>query len=532
VGEGGGEHEGSEEEGAELSHAHHSAAAGVLVNLAMSGAAIAMAVLSACQATLRLRIERRRMDMPLRRTKIVATIGPASSSPEMLRQLIRAGMNVARLNFSHGSHDDHAATIAKLREASAELDTPVTILQDLQGPKIRVGKLPGGALDLVPGAMIALVPMEDFTGQAGSVPIDYPHLAEEATPGLQVLLDDGLLELRVEQVIGRAVQCTVVGGGTLKNHKGVNFPYLDLRLPSMTEKDRKDLEFGLSQGVDWISLSFVRRAADVHELRSLLVARGADTPIMAKIEKPQAIQNLQEIVDAVDGIMVARGDLGVEMSPEKVPMLQKKIIELCNRRGIPAVTATQMLDSMIREPRPTRAEASDVANAIIDGTDAIMLSGESAIGAYPVGAVDMMVRIAREVEGRVPFPTYPPPAVNDALAVSEAANTLVKALKPRCVIVHTTTGHTARLLAAERAEVRVVALTTDPHAYHRLNLFWGIQPLLTKEMPETFDGLVELANRTARERGFAAPGDKIIVVGGVPSGRPQGANFVKIHAIS
>lgn len=449
----------------------------------------------------------------------------------MLRQLIRAGMNVARLNFSHGTYEDHAATIAKLRAASAELDTPVTILQDLQGPKIRVGKLPGGSLQLDPGATVELVPMEDFTGDADIVPIDYPHLADEAVAGLQVLLDDGLLELRVLEVVGRAVRCTVVSGGTLKDHKGVNFPHLNLRLPSMTEKDRQDLEFGLSHGVHWISLSFVRQAEDVRELRRLLTARGADTPIIAKIEKPQAILNLEEIVAEVDGIMVARGDLGVEMSPEKVPMLQKQIIELCNRRGIPVITATQMLESMIREPRPTRAEASDVANAIIDGTDAIMLSGESAIGAYPVKAVEMMVRIAREVEGRVPLRSYPPLAADDALAISEAANTLTKALKPSCVIVHTTTGHTARLLAAERPEGLVVALTTDAEAYHRLNLFWGLQPLLTQEAPETFDGLVDLADRTVRERALARPGEKIIVIGGMPSGIPQGANFLKIHAI-
>ena len=471
------------------------------------------------------------MKTPLRRTKIVATIGPASNSPEMLRQLIRAGMNVARLNFSHGTYDDHAATIAKLREASAELDMPVTILQDLQGPKIRVGKLPGGAMQLEPGASVTLTPAEAYSGEASEIPIDYPFLAEEATPGLQVLLDDGLLELRISEIVGSSVRCTVVGGGTLKNHKGVNFPYLDLRLPSMTEKDRQDLDFGLAQGVDWVSLSFVRRAEDVRELRQLLAERGADTPIIAKIEKPQGIQNLEAIVAEVDGIMVARGDLGVEMSPEKVPMLQKEIIEMCNRRGIPAITATQMLDSMIREPRPTRAEASDVANAIIDGTDAIMLSGESAVGAYPVKAVEMMVRIAREVEGRVPFRSYPPPKADDALAIAEAANTLVKALHPRCVIVHTTTGHTARLLAAERPEVLVVALTTDPKSYHRLNLFWGIQPLLTPEAPETFDALVALAERTAAERGLAGPGERIIVIGGVPSGIPQSANFLKIHAI-
>ncbi len=271
-----------------------------------------------------------------------------------------------------------------MRAIAAELDSPVTILQDLQGPKVRVGQLPGGEIALVPDQIISLVPEQAFDGQPATVPIDYPHAAQDARPGMQILFADGLFELQVVEVAGPALRCRVVEGGVLQNRKGVNFPNLDLRLPSMTEKDILDLEFGLAQKVDWISLSFVRSAADVRELKSRLAAKGAHQPVIAKIEKPQAIERLDEILAEVDGVMVARGDLGVELSPERVPMLQKRIIEQCNRRGIPVITATQMLESMIHDPRPTRAEASDVANAIIDGTDAIMLSGESAIGAFPV----------------------------------------------------------------------------------------------------------------------------------------------------
>jgi pyruvate kinase len=327
-------------------------------------------------------------------TKIVATIGPASDSPEMLRAMLRAGMNVARLNFSHGSYEDHAARIGRLRSASEEVGLPLMLLQDLQGPKIRVGDLPAEGMELKKGGRLTLVPLAGYSGQPDTAGIDYPYVAEEAGPGTLVLLDDGLLELRVESVEGDAVHCTVVVGGVLKSHKGVNFPTLNLRLPSMTEKDARDLDFGIEQGVDIISLSFVRKPEDIQELKDLLASRGVSIPVLAKLEKPQAIVNLESIVEECDAVMVARGDLGVEMSPEKVPLIQKEIIQLCNQKGIPVITATQMLDSMIHNPRPTRAEASDVANAIIDGTDAVMLSGESAVGDHPVKAVEMLDNFA------------------------------------------------------------------------------------------------------------------------------------------
>lgn len=468
----------------------------------------------------------------LRRTKIVATMGPASSSPEMIRKLILAGMDVARLNFSHGSYEDHGTVIGHLRQISAELDTPVTIMQDLQGPKVRVSGLPGGEIELHQGDIVTLVPEEEFSGAGATIPIDYPFVAEEAKPGMQVLLADGIFEMKVVEVVGHAVRCEVVEGGVLKNRKGVNFPNLNLRLPSLTEKDVKDLEFGLAQGVDWVSLSFVRTAEDVRILRRLITEKGLKKPIIAKIEKPQAIDNLEEILDEVNGVMVARGDLGVEFSAEKVPMLQKQIIEECNRRGLPVITATQMLESMIVEPRPTRAETSDVANAIIDGTDAVMLSGESAVGAFPIRAVETMGRIAREVEAKIDFKTYPPTGQDVARALTEAVNSISSVIHPSYIVVLTTTGHTAHFVAAQRPKAPVIAVTTSSQAYHALNLFWGIKPLLVEGVPTNFEGLVEQAETTLKERNLIGAGDKILVLGGVPAGEPHGANFVKIHTVS
>lgn len=468
----------------------------------------------------------------MRHTKIVATLGPASNTPEVLRQLIRAGMDVARLNFSHGSYSEHAQTIANLRRISEELDTPVTLLQDLQGPKVRVGQLSGGELRLEPGAPVALLPESEYRKMPGTIPIDYPHAAEEAQPGMRVLLADGLMELEVVEIALPALKCRVLEGGVLKSRKGVNFPNLDLRLPSLTDKDRQDLEFGISQNVDWVSLSFVRSAGDVRILKNMLEAHGVRKPVIAKIEKPQAVDHLEEILDTADGIMVARGDLGVEMNPEKVPLLQKRIIELCNRRGLPVITATQMLESMIHEPRPTRAEASDVANAIIDGTDAVMLSGETAVGEHPIKAVEMMVRIAREVESRIEFKSYPPSERTDTQALSEAANAIAKTIDLRCIVVLTTSGHTARFAAAERPRVPVIALTHDPSVYHVLNLFWGIRPLMVQAKPDSFEGLLDLAESTLAARHLAGAGDKILLLGGMPPWRPLGTNFAKIHTVS
>jgi pyruvate kinase len=469
---------------------------------------------------------------PSHRTKIVATIGPASSSREVLTEMVRAGMHVARLNFSHGSYEEHARMVELLRSVEIEIGTPITLLQDLQGPKIRVGQLPEGCILLAEGETVTLIPEDGFTGQNGTIPIDYPHLAQDARMGEQVLLDDGLFELKVQEVRETEVRCHVVEGGLLKSRKGVNFPGLNLRLPSVTEKDERDLEFGLKQGIDWVSLSFVRRAEDILILKDLLARKGyADVPVIAKIEKPQAIDNLEAIIAIADGIMVARGDLGVEMSPERVPMLQKRIIRLCNLRGIPVITATQMLDSMIRNPRPTRAEASDVANAILDGTDAIMLSGESAVGEYPVKAVQMLARIAEDVEKEAQFPDTPPPDNDETHALSDALLVIDNILPLRLIVTFTNSGYTSMLASRERPSAPVVALTPSVKVYHRLNLVWGVIPLLIEEQVETFEDLIAQANAMLRLHGLAQAGDKVLIFAGIPTRRQKGTNFLKIHTL-
>lgn len=471
------------------------------------------------------------MKETIRRTKIIATIGPASNSPEKIRELIKAGMDVARLNFSHGKHEEHAAVITWLREISEELNAPVTIMQDLQGPKIRVGQLAGGKMKLETGDNVSLVPENKYTGQPTFIPVDYPGLAEEAQTGMTVLLADGLFELEVKGITGAEVKCIVKDGGILESRKGVNFPELNLRLPSLTEKDMNDLSFGLEQDVDWISLSFVRSAADVIFLKKLIEEKGFRKPVIAKIEKPQAVDHLEEILEVSDGLMVARGDLGVEMNPERVPMIQKKIIELCNRKGKPVITATQMLESMIHDPRPTRAEASDVANAIIDGTDAIMLSGETAMGEFPVKAVEMMNRIAKDVEAKIDFKTYPHSDWNDVLALSQTVNEIEKAIDLCAIVVLTTSGRSARYVAAERPKTPVFALTSHLPVYHMLNLLWGIRPVLTREHPSTFEDIMKFIDTELSGMKLACTGEKILILGGIPAHIEGGTNFVKIHQV-
>ena len=490
----------------------------------------------------------------LHRTKIVATIGPASRSPETLRKMLLAGMNVARLNFSHGTYEEHAEQIRQLRAVSDELDLPLTLLQDLQGPKIRVGILPQEGIELIEGASLTLVPMgaiapisttadtppstpqsPEFTPPdptlTNTIEIDYPYLAEEAEVGSQVLLDDGLLELQVEAIHEQAVQCRVITGGTLKSRKGVNLPSLNLRLPSLTEKDKQDLAFGVEQEVDIVSLSFVRQPEDVQELKALLAAKGATIPVLAKLEKPQAIANLDAIVNECDAVMVARGDLGVEMRPEKVPLIQKRIIRLCNQKGIPVITATQMLDSMIHSPRPTRAEASDVANAIIDGTDAVMLSGESAIGHYPVEAVKMLARIAIDVEPDIDHPNFPPTKIEVPQAISEALNTIDRVLDLQCIVTFTETGYTARLAAAERPNAPIVALTSNVQVYRQLNLVWGVRPVLLDQLDGPLETLFDQMETCLLEKNFAEPGDRVLLLGGLPRKVAGATNFLKIHTI-
>jgi pyruvate kinase len=468
----------------------------------------------------------------MHRTKIVATIGPASSSKAMLLQMIERGMNVARLNFSHGSYQDHAQMVALLRSVSQELNTSITILQDLQGPKIRVGMLPDEGITLKVGEKLTLVPQSEAKDTPATVAIDYPFLAEEAQPGEQILIDDGLLELKIIAIDGQAVICEVVEGGILKSRKGVNLPSLNLRLPSLTEKDQKDLKFGISQGIDWVSLSFVRKADDIRELKRFLAEyNGAGIPVMAKIEKPQAIDNLDAIIAECDGLMVARGDLGVEITPEKVPLLQKEIIRKCNLKNIPVITATQMLDSMINNPRPTRAEASDVANAIIDGTDAVMLSGESAVGKHPLKAVSMLAKIALSVEPDLHFVNNPPAKTDRTHALSEALNAIDKILDLRYIVCFTATGYTARIASGERPQAMVIAFTPNIDVYHRLNLVWGIKPVYLEREGTTFEELVAIAENYLIKQQLATSGDQILIMGGIPTQIPQGTNFLKIHQL-
>ncbi|MGB5772314.1 MAG: pyruvate kinase, partial [Crocosphaera sp.] len=372
----------------------------------------------------------------------------------------------------------------------------------------------------------------DYNHQPNTAAIDYPYLAEEAQIGAQILLDDGLLELEIKEIQGTSVICKIMEGGVLKSRKGVNLPSLDLRLPSMTEKDKKDLDFGLSQGIDWVSLSFVRKAEDIRTLKKLLAEKGcSDVPVIAKIEKPQAIENLAEIVDECDGLMVARGDLGVEMSPEKVPILQKRMIKLCNFRGKPVITATQMLDSMINNPRPTRAEASDVANAIIDGTDAVMLSGESAVGKYPIKAVEMLAKIAQEVEKDIQFPNIPPADTDETRALSEALNVVDKILDLRYIVTFTTSGYTSLIASKERPSVPVIAITPSVKVYHRLNLIWGLIPLLINNEFDSFEALVNQAETCLKQRQLTVSGDKVLIMAGIPTKKARGTNFLKIHTI-
>lgn len=467
------------------------------------------------------------------RTKIVATIGPASCSVEVLRRMVDAGMNVARLNFSHGSYEEHAAMVKLLRSVEQEMDTPITLLQDLQGPKIRVGQLPGGEILLTEGQVVHLVPVEVADQYPHAISIDYPHLGAEAKIGDRILLDDGLLEMRVKGVKGREVVCEVVTGGILKSRKGVNLPGLDLMLPSMTPKDEKDLEFGLSQGIDWVSLSFVRKGEDILRLKQFLKDRGhGDLPVIAKIEKPQAIANLEDILAATNGVMVARGDLGVEVNPEKVPRLQKDIIRLCNLREIPVITATQMLDSMIQNPRPTRAEASDVANAILDGTDAVMLSGESAVGAYPVQAVRMLAKIAEETESDLHFENVSPTESTETHALSEALVAIDDILDLRYIVTFTTSGFTSLLASNQRPSVPVIAFTPSEQVYHRLNLVWGIIPFLINEEFDSFEDLINQAETLLKERDMVRSGDQVLIMAGIPTKLSRGTNFLKIHRIT
>ena len=472
----------------------------------------------------------------LLRTKIVCTIGPASRAPEMLVKLIEAGMDVARLNFSHGDQAFHAENIRRIRAASEATGKPIAILGDLQGPKLRVGIMPAEGVPIAEGETLILT-TEHITGGPGRVPIQYEHLPEVVESGDRILIDDGLLDLIVTGVAGSEITTRVITGGILNSNKGLNLPRAALSIPAITEKDREDSAFAIEQGLDWIALSFVRTADEVWDLKGYirtLSTFGHQTPVMAKIEKPEAIRNIDAIIAAVDGIMVARGDLGIEMSPEDVPMLQKMLIAKCNAAGKPVITATQMLDSMIRNPRPTRAEASDVANAILDGSDAIMLSGETASGKYPLEAATTMARITAVVEQEqcenCAQRLDAKPGRTFAEAVAHASVETAIDLSAKAIVTPTVSGQTARIVSKFRPPCPIVAVTPNPFAQRELCLYWGIYPLLTQRAVTT-DAVINDAVEKAQQAGYVSEGDVVVVTGGSVEGGSGTTNLMKVHLI-
>src|SRR5713101_2378635 len=474
----------------------------------------------------------------MRRTKIVCTIGPATSSEEQLERLMQAGMNVARLNFSHGIQEEHAAVIERIRRISTRLGCPIAILQDLQGPKIRVGSLQGGQpIRLVDSTQVRIT-TRPIAGDSQTIPTTYKQLPQDVKPGDRILLDDGLMELRVLNADVTDVRCQVVHGGLLKEHKGINLPGVAVSAPALTEKDRDDLRFGIMHGVDYVALSFVRRPEDILDARQYIqqvqaeLGQGSDQapfPLIAKLEKPEAVAHLDEILNVVDGVMVARGDLGVEMAPEKVPPIQKRVIACCNDLGLPVITATQMLESMVTNPRPTRAEVNDVFNAILAGTDAVMLSAETATGSYPIEAVEMMVRIACEAEADHSTARQPQcQLLTQEHAVSHAARALSEEASVRAIVVLTRSGTSARLISKDRPLRPILAYTPSERIYRQLALWWGVWPHRI-EMQGSTEELIETVSRRLLENHLVGAGEHVVIMGGLPVGART--NFVKLHRI-
>lgn len=471
------------------------------------------------------------------RVKIICTVGPASREVDTLTAIAEAGMNVARLNMSHGTHEYHNGTIERVRTVSERLDKPIAILADLQGPKLRVGKMQEGGVPLEEGEELVLT-TDDIIGEPGRVPVQYSELPQAVEPGHRILLDDGMLELEVVETSATEIKTRVIIGGVLKDSKGVNLPDGSPNIPALTEKDLEDVRFALSHQVDWIALSFVRSAAEVLQLKEIIheySTFGRTTPVIAKIEKPEAIENIDAIIQAADGIMVARGDLGIETSPETVPTVQKMIINKCHRAARPVITATQMLDSMIRNPRPTRAEASDVANAVLDGSDAIMLSGETAAGSYPVESVNTMVKIAREAEKvrkatNITVTHEKPTIFTASGAICHAAMQTAEDVKAKAIVAPSVSGATARLIAAFRPDVPLVAVTPSPMVQRRLCLYWGTYPLLTQRLSNT-DEVVTDAIAVAQKHGYVSEGDTVVLTAGVVGSVRSATNLMMIRTI-
>ncbi|MDG1887465.1 MAG: pyruvate kinase [Alphaproteobacteria bacterium] len=466
-----------------------------------------------------------------RNTKIVATLGPASTTKKQIRALIKAGVDVFRLNFSHGSHEDHQSRFETIRQLEEELDRPIAIMADLQGPKLRVGVFKSDEVELTAGASFVL-DLEDALGSNNRVQLPHQEIFDAAVVGMELLLDDGKIRLRVQNAAKNSIETKVITGGTLSNRKGVNVPGVALGLSALSEKDKIDLNFALQLGFDWIALSFVQRPADVAEARELIKGRAS---VLIKLEKPAAIEHLDELVKLSDAVMVARGDLGVELPPEKVPGIQKKIVKLCRHWGKPVVVATQMLDSMVHAPAPTRAEASDVATAVYDSADAVMLSAETAAGEFPLKSVDMMNRIILEVEGDEAHQILtdekhelPEPTVSDAITL--AARQVAQTVSASCIITYTTSGSTTLRAARERPSVPILCVTSSIATARRLAMAWGVHSVHIAE-EERFSAVVRRALDVSKSQGFAESGDQIVITAGVPMGKPGSTNVLRIERV-
>ena len=468
-----------------------------------------------------------------RRTKIVATIGPATESPERIRELIQAGATTFRLNFSHGDHSEHAERIVTIRQVAHELGAHIGILQDLQGPKIRLGRFEEGPITLAKGDQFALTAKQVRCNQTVAT-VTYDKLAEEVSAGSRILLDDGRVEMKVERVdaVDQTLHCSVTVPGVLSNNKGVNFTDVQLSVRALTPKDRQDLAFGLQQGVDWVALSFVRNPSDMQEIRELIRKHGHTTPVIAKIEKFEAIDQIDAILPLCDGVMVARGDLGVEMPAEEVPLLQKDLIHKANSLGIPIITATQMLDSMASSPRPTRAEVSDVANAILDGTDAVMLSNETAVGDFPVEAVETMATIARRIERdypQRPIDTHLPSTIPNA--ISGAVSSIARQLNAAAILPLTKSGATAHNVSKFRPSTPILAITSEVNVARKLQLVWGVSPLLIETQKST-TATFTLAMAYAQELGVVKDGDLCVQTAGTLAGISGSTDLIKVGIVS
>ncbi|TKB77994.1 MAG: pyruvate kinase [Nitrospira sp.] len=475
----------------------------------------------------------------MRSAKIICTIGPASDRPEVLDKLIECGMDAARLNFSHGTHDSHARAVKAIREAADRRRAAVAILQDLQGPRIRVGALGPDGVTLAPGQRVFLTgaAAHEPSGRAAAVtiPVTYPQIAKDVVAGARILINDGLVELRADAATGQAVECTVVAGGLVTSHKGINLPGTQISAATLTDKDREDLRFGIAHGVDYVALSFVRGPDDVRAAKKLIADFGGDVPVIAKIERPEAIDALGAILQEAEGVMIARGDLGVEMGPEAVPVLQKRIIREANRRRRLVITATQMLESMTHNPTPTRAEASDVANAVFDGTDAVMLSAETAVGRYPVETVRVMDRIIRAAEdeierGPIRRSEQSPGEVSFPEAICTSASAAASAIGAGAIVAFSELGMTARLLSKQRPAAPIIAFTPFETVLRRMALYWGVVPRTMLQIDQTDERMHEAECRLKAE-GLASKGQRIVILSGTSIGQPGGTNLMKLHEI-